>query len=522
MTFHGKDHTDIAAHQIKHSLKDFLDYFEEVFYETDLEGKIIYVSPTIQKLTGYSVNEVIGKSILEFYQHPEKRNDFIAALLHRGMVEDYELKLIDKNNVARYCSVTSKIQYDAKGNPQRILGILKDNSEKIRQHKDLEESEGKLKALFENAGAQIIYCNVDGNILLINKRAAEYLGKLPEQFKDKNIAEVYEKSLASHLKEKLEQTVSKALGNIFEFKVNDNHQDLWFLTNMQPVTNDKGLITGVVIILNDITDRKDYENELQKLTMAIEKSAASLLITDKDGIISYVNPRFAEAYRIDPENLTGKRAEFFDSRVLGKSSYKELWNKLNSKESWTGERKILRNDGSSFWEEITITPVFNSENEIQNYIRIGMDISASKEFSEFQNKSLKNLEILNETSLKIIKLKTNEDIFQLIGDQLNKLIPNHNFILGSFDEKSGLISNRFLHIEQKLLSVFFKLSKLGDLSSIKSKIDNSSYRKLIKGEFLELTGGFHELTNGKISKKLNDSLIKLFNFTLNTGKVSEF
>ena len=122
-----------AIEQLKISEEKYRTIFEnikDVFYQTDRAGIITEMSPSIEKYSGFKREELIGKSVLEVYYDSSDRENLIKALVEKGTVIDFELRLKTKNNKLLVCSTTSHMIYDENGNLSGFEGILRDITER--------------------------------------------------------------------------------------------------------------------------------------------------------------------------------------------------------------------------------------------------------------------------------------------------------------------------------------------------------------------------------------------------------
>ncbi|MFW5820711.1 MAG: PAS domain-containing sensor histidine kinase [Bacteroidota bacterium] len=504
-----RNYIEYEDSNLEYRIREFLEHFEEIYFECSLDGRILFVSPSVEKISGYSQNELTGKNILDFYVDPEIRKKYLRELESHGFLKEYPINLYDKNRKIRNCIITSRFIKD-KGTPSGILGIIRDVTEKHEYYRQLKESESRYRALLEHISAQIIYTNTEGKILIINKRAAAYLNRKKEELTGRFIYEIYPEDYSEQLMSTLKKAITRAKGSVCELSIQQKNNRLWFLTHIQPVIDTEGKVTGSVIVKNDITDRKDFEIESQKLSMAIEKSSATILITGSDGEIIYCNPGYSKITGYGLSEIAGTKANFSCGNHLPAQTFKEIKAELEKGESWEGELKSRKKNGEHFWEEVTIAPVFDSEQNIQNYIRVGLDITANKRISELREKSLKNLEILNETAIRIINISEEQDVFHLLGEQLAKIIPDQFFLLGTYNHNDGNIQNRYMQVETRTLSKFFRLSKIKNVKFLRSKVEEQDYQKLIRGDMMVLEKGFTQLSNGLIGSGLNKTLIRSF------------
>jgi hypothetical protein len=113
----------------------------------------------------------------------------------------------------------------------------------------------------------------------------------------------------------------------------------------------------------------------KQLASAVKNSPASIVITDKDGNIQYVNPMFTEITGYTLSDAMGKNPRILQSGCHPKVFYKELWDTLNSGNVWHGEFFNKKKNGDFYWEQANIAPVKNKDGEITNYVAIKLDIT---------------------------------------------------------------------------------------------------------------------------------------------------
>jgi PAS domain S-box-containing protein len=158
--------TDITAqHNIEESLRQneekyhqIFDNVQDVYYETSLEGEILEVSPSIEILTRheYQAKDFIGKSIYDFYDEPSEREQITKELREKGMITDFEVELKDHNGSYYPCSISSKLLINKNGVPEKIIGSLRDISDRknasdaLKLAKEKAEISDRLKTDFLN------------------------------------------------------------------------------------------------------------------------------------------------------------------------------------------------------------------------------------------------------------------------------------------------------------------------------------------------------------------------------------
>lgn len=111
------------------------------------------------------------------------------------------------------------------------------------------------------------------------------------------------------------------------------------------------------------------------LMHALEHSPATIIITDSDGRIVYANPKFVETTGYEIGEVIGQNPRIFKSGVTASADYRKLWKTILSGESWRGNFRNRRKDGSLYWERASISPVFGEDGKITHFMAVKEDIT---------------------------------------------------------------------------------------------------------------------------------------------------
>ncbi len=122
--------------------------------------------------------------------------------------------------------------------------------------------------------------------------------------------------------------------------------------------------------------------EKERLSLAIEQSSETILITDKGGQIRYVNPAFEKITGYKCHDVFGKNPRFLKSGQQDEAVYKDMWGALSRGEVWSGELINKKKDGTFYIEDVTISPVFDNGGGIVNYIAVKRDITHEVEMED--------------------------------------------------------------------------------------------------------------------------------------------
>lgn len=131
-------------------------------------------------------------------------------------------------------------------------------------------------------------------------------------------------------------------------------------------------------IATDITERKKAEEELRKLSRAVEYSPVTIVITDTEGRIEYVNPKFVETTGYSVEEAVGQNPKVLKSGAHPPAFYNVLWDTILDGRVWHGEFCNRRRNGELYWEAAAIAPVRNVHGEITHFVAIKEDITGRK------------------------------------------------------------------------------------------------------------------------------------------------
>jgi PAS domain S-box-containing protein len=192
--------------------------------------------------------------------------------------------------------------------------------------------------------------------------------------------------------------------------------------------------TGHLSILEDISQRKENEakirayqenleylikarthelensnRQLSKLYKAIEFSPSTVVITDKNGTIEYVNPHFCRVTGYSYEESIGENPRIVKSNDTPAEYYAKLWETILSGKSWHGQFKNRKKNGETFWELCSIAPILDVNNEITHFVAVKQDITESIVAEEKMKNYTKELEVFNKTmidrELRMIEMK---------------------------------------------------------------------------------------------------------------------
>lgn len=236
-----------------------------------------------------------------------------------------------------------------------------------------ENKEDRLQTLTHFSFEGIIFYR-NGTVLFLNEAVLKVTGYTREEIAEKNTVERIIPDKNHRVLFRKSTTASKA-----PFEIELLHRDGRLISveiESQKVVYNKEVIN--VVSIRDISSRKKIEDEISKLTVAVDQSANIVIITKTDGEIEYVNHSFTKVTGYKPDEVIGQNPRVLKSGRQSVQFYHKLWQTLKEGKQWTGEFQNRKKNGEIYWEYATITPVRNKGGEIIRYIAIKEDITKQK------------------------------------------------------------------------------------------------------------------------------------------------
>jgi PAS domain S-box-containing protein len=169
-----------------------------------------------------------------------------------------------------------------------------------------------------------------------------------------------------------------------------NHRlDKTFEVTSSPVFDDNGVLKYLVHSARDITQKLKDEEERNILSAAVEQTTESVVITDKDGGIQYINPSYAEITGYSREELIGKSIGFLNIDKESALLFEEIFNILKTGSTWQGRLTSRKKDGSHFEENATISPITQKDGEISHFVAVKRDVSKEEQLQRQLQQAMK-------------------------------------------------------------------------------------------------------------------------------------
>ena len=271
----------------------------------------------------------------------------------------------------------------------KILGVLGVGRDVTQQHAAeelLHQREQEFRALAENAPDPVSRYDLAGRRVYVNpaflrmfgQRPSAVVGHTPEDAPvggrretSERLAEAVRAVIADGQSRVLEDSWSLPDGSTCSHQVH-------FVAELDR----NGAVATVLAMGRDITALKRSEEELRKLSRVVEQSPASIMITDMEGLIEYVNPRFCQVTGYAAEEVIGKKPSLLKSGETPQAEYARLWATVRAGKEWRGEFHNRKKGGELYWESASISPIHGADGRITHLLAVKEDITEHKRLEE--------------------------------------------------------------------------------------------------------------------------------------------
>lgn len=369
----------------KNILRAVLDNVPIGIWMMQSDGKMLFVNKVFCNSVGITEEQFIEvPHYVELYP-PEIAEACIAsdneAFAREGFYVTNE-KLYFTDGKIHDLEITKKKIIDEQNGTISLIGIMQDITERKIAEETLRESEEKYRGLVENSPDGIVIY-IDDKIAFINDEGVRMLkAKSYKEIVGRHVFDFIHPDNLSSILQRMEEVVmdNNASATVEERFIDIN--GVPFDVEIKAIPTIYNHKPGVQVIVHDITESKRSQEKIRQLSQAVEQSPVTVVITNTEGEIEYVNPKFTETTGFSFEEVIGKNPRILKSDYTTPEEYKKLWNTLAQGDEWHGEFHNKKKDGSLYWESASISPIVNSQGKTTHYIAIKEDITNRKEIQK--------------------------------------------------------------------------------------------------------------------------------------------
>jgi len=356
----------LKSREASHKMFSFFEQPLALLVVCDITGYFTEVNCTWESLLGYTSNDLIGHTIMEFI-HPDDVertiSEFTKMTQSSGMI-NLEFRMLRKDDGHKWIHWSGK--FDSKIG--QIYGYGVDITDRKQVEEELQKKTELFLTVVHNSIPIIVLYDTDGVIQLSEGKALEAVGLKESEEVGLSLYDLYpDKSVI------IDGTNRSLKGESVSFRV--SVRDVPFQVYQSPVYSLEGEIQGGMAMAIDISQEVEVESEKLLMLSIIEQVTESIVITDIKGNITFVNPTFEKQTGYTQAECIGKNPSILQSGKHTKEFYSEMWASLLADKTWKGVLHNVKKNGEPLIEKTVITGARNAEGTITHYVSVKLDIT---------------------------------------------------------------------------------------------------------------------------------------------------
>jgi PAS domain S-box-containing protein len=266
-----------------------------------------------------------------------------------------------------------------------LAAVIAERAELIREQSTkeaLERSEKNYRGIVETAYEGIWKLNAEFITSFVNGRMAQLLGYTVDEMIGRPIFDFLFESDIEQKRAQLQRRRERVSEQIETRYRRKDGSELWARVATSPIFGEDGSFQGALAMVSDTTEQRRAAAErfqslqrIRLLSQAVEQTADSIVITDPQGTIEYVNPAFEAITGYRREEAIGKTPRILKSGVQDQEFYSRLWDQILGGEAYRGTLVNRKKSGELYWTEQTITPIKDSAGGITHFVSVLKDIT---------------------------------------------------------------------------------------------------------------------------------------------------
>jgi PAS domain S-box-containing protein len=333
--------------------------------------------------------------------HPgdrERIGQAVTASVTTGDPFGQSYRIVHRDGSIRHIHAEGRTIHDAEGQVVQMVGVCQDFTAKQRQDELLAESEANYRGSFENVALGIAHVAPDGKFLRVNLGLCTILGYRPEELLQQRFQDI---THADDLEDDVECVRQALIGEIDHYTMEKRYlrrdgSVAWANLSVSLLRGPDGAAKHFVSVVEDIGRRKaaetalqDTHQQLQKLSLVASKTQHSVVISDAQGRIEWVNDAFTELTGFGLDAIIGRKpGDLLQGPKTDPTTVREIRSKLAAHKSIATEIVNYSATGREYWIELKIDPVFGEQGQLSNFIATQVDITERK-LAEFESRRAK-------------------------------------------------------------------------------------------------------------------------------------
>lgn len=360
--------------------KAFFDRTPEACLFVSVTGSIEYVNSATERLLGAESQGLVDQSLFLLIA-PQQREQFVEYFQTSTL--DTDLAFFEAQGTTRkgeHLDLSISVTPILGNNHTCVnkLVVMRDMTQHKATLRALKDREFKLNAIVNCSPSALSLKTPQGIYVLANPKLQQIHNLTEQQIVGKSDFDLYPQTVAQALRINDQIVLDNKCRYSTEEFIPVNGELRCFMSHLFPVLNEQGDIQYTGRISLDITEQKTAALQVKKFAQAIEQSPVSMLITDSNQNIEFVNHSFLKTTGYDIADVLGKRPGLLASGKTHPDVYQSLRDTLSKNQVWKGEFINRRKNGEEYHDSATISTIRQDDGHISHYVAVQQDITKFK------------------------------------------------------------------------------------------------------------------------------------------------
>ncbi len=322
--------SQLALKKSEEKYRSIFENIQDVYFEVSLNGEVLEISPSVENMLALKKEDILHQSL---FSDKKQEESLLNLVKEKGVISDYEVFLRKENGQKLPASFTCKYIFDQHGNPKKIIGTIRNITERKQAEEVIRHSEERYRILAENSSDMISKHNWDRTYLYVSPACTHLLGYFPEELTGRSAYELIHADDVENIRKNhilLLENRTNSFIESYRIRKKDGTY-IWFETNNQVIYNQNtNLVQEIVCVSRDITERKDKEELLKAKEVAerANKAKSEFLANMSHEIRNPLNAIIGMTSTLSKTPLNEDQKQFLNSISVSSTNLLSILNDI--------------------------------------------------------------------------------------------------------------------------------------------------------------------------------------------------
>lgn len=359
--------------------RSMVEHAGDAIVLVDARCIVRYENSAASAMFGYRPEDIENRSAFDFVIAEDRaraEEAFSDLVSGASTTRRLRLQVRHADGSLRTAQVTASTHPGSRRKTHVVVNI-RDVSTEVEQNRRIADEELRFRTLVGSVEDVVFLLDRDGRYTGAYGRWLERAGMTEGTFLGKTVREIFGPDEAAVHEKSIERAL-QGKPETYEWAYHGPEGTRTMQTTLSPIMGEGGATSALVGVGRDITEHRNLSEDMRLMSAALEQAPACVVVTDREGAIQYVNPRFVELSGYRLEEVLGKNPRMLQSGLTPHQVYRSLWAELVAGRTWAGEFCNKKKSGELYWESAVIAPVVAQDGTVTHYVAVKQDITQQK------------------------------------------------------------------------------------------------------------------------------------------------